>query len=324
LLAFINKNLEDIRKMISLFYGPRYNRKELAERFHNWRKSVGRDPIEKDNIIFDGSRSQNSVFSKQWRWVMVQAVLWLIISFKFSFSPVINLMAFFTILNQFINNILIISKDKRQMFNTFITQEILSTKSFSLLLLETLDDLDSENNDSVNIGKMDYAPDCEWTDISLKLVHNKFDKSLPLIQINIGHESSELFHPSLLGLVNSSDIKKQNSSLMILKLFGRHNNFIFDGHNSQKKSIVKKIQALINTIIIYFGDRDISPIVQNEITGSWDCFINIIDTTDSWYQIEKERDQDINNLLLEWVPLEDELERVDQAAESYKMKGYEW
>ena len=324
MLAFINKNLEDIRKMISLFYGPRYNRKELAERFHNWRKSVGRDPIEKDNIIFDGSRSQNSVFSKQWRWVMVQAVLWLIISFKFSFSPVINLMAFFTILNQFINNILIISKDKRQIFNTFITQEILSTKSFSLLLLEALDGLDSKNNDSVNIGRMDYAPDCEWTDITLKLVHNKFDKSLPLIQINIGHESSELFHPSILGLVNSSDIKKQNSSLMILKLFGRHSNFIFDGHNSQKKSIEKKIQALVKTIIIYFGDRDISPIVQNEINGSWDCFINIIDTTDSWYQIEKERDQDINNLLLEWVPLEDELERVDQAAESYKMKGYEW
>ena len=110
MLAFINKNLEDIRKIISLFYGPRYNRKELAERFHNWRRSEDRDPIEKDNIIFDGSRSQDSVFSKQWRWVMVQAVLWLVISFKFSFSPVINLMAFFTILNQFINNILIILK----------------------------------------------------------------------------------------------------------------------------------------------------------------------------------------------------------------------
>ena len=111
---------------------------------------------------------------------------------------------------------------------------------------------------------------------------------------------------------------------MILKLFSHHNNFIFDGHTSQKKSIEKKIQTVINRIIIYFGDRDISPIVQNEITGSWDWFINIIDTTDSWYQIEKERDQDINNLLLDWVPLEDELERVDQAAESYKMKGYEW
>ncbi len=324
MLAFINKNLEGIRKTIDLFYGPRYNRKELAERFHSWRKSVDRDPKEKDNIIFDGSRSQDSVFSKQWRWIIVQAVLWLIISFKFSFSPVINLMAFFTILNQFINNILIISKDKRRMFNTFITQEILSIKSFSLLLWETLDGLDSETDDSVNIGRMNYAPDCEWTDISLNLVHNKYDKTLPFIQINIGHESSELLHPSLLGLVNSSDIKKQNSSLMMLKLFGRYNNFILDGHSSQKKSIEKKIQTLVNTIIIYFGKRDIKPIVQNENTGSWECFISIIDTTNSWYQIEKERDQDINSLLLEWVPLEEELERVDQAAESYKMKGYEW
>ena len=111
---------------------------------------------------------------------------------------------------------------------------------------------------------------------------------------------------------------------MILKLFGRYNNFIFDGHNSQKKSIEKKIQTLINTIIIYFGERDIIPIVKNKDTGSWECFISIIDTTNSWYHIEKERDQDINSLLLEWVPLEEELEKVDQAAESYKMKGYEW
>ena len=324
MLAFINKNLEDIRKIISLFYGPRYNRKELAERFHNWRRSEDRDPIEKDNIIFDGSRSQDSVFSKQWRWVMVQAVLWLVISFKFSFSPVINLMAFFTILNQFINNILIISKDKRQIFNTFITQEILSTKSFSLLLWERLDGLDIEKDDSVNIDRVNYAPDCEWTDISIKLVHNKYDKTLPFVQIDIGHESSKPLHPSSLGLVNSSDIKKQNSSLMILKLFSHHNNFILDGHTSQKKSIEKKIQVLINRIIIYFGDRDISPIVQNENSGSWECFISVIDTTNSWYHIEKARDQDINNLLLEWVPLEEELERVNQASESYKMKGYEW
>ena len=324
MLAFIKKNLEDIKKIINLFYGPRYNRKELAERFHKWRKSVDRDPLEKDTIIFDGLRSQESVFSKQWRWVIVQAVLWLIISFKFSFSPVINLMAFFTILNQFINNILIISKDKRQIFNTFITQEILSLKSLSLLLWETLDGLEIDKDGPVKVSSVNYAQDCEWTDISLKLVHNKYDKTLPFVQINIGHESSELLHPSSLGLVNSSDHKKQNSSLMMLKLFGQHNNFIFDGHSSQKQSIEKKIKVLINTFIIYFGERDISPIVQNENTGSWECFISIIDTTNSWYYIEKQRNQDIDNLLVEWVPLEEELERVDQVEESYKMKGYEW
>ena len=32
----------------------------------------------------------------------------------------------------------------------------------------------------------------------------------------------------------------------------------------------------------------------------------------------------MKNLLSEWVPLEKEREKVDQAAESYKMKGYEW
>ena len=322
--VFINKKIEDLKQVVSLYYGPRYTRKQLADRFHEWRKSSKRDSLEKDKLIIDGSRSQVSVFSKNWKWIIIQAFLWLIISFRFEFSPVINLMAFFTVFTQFSHNIFSIAKDKRSIFNNFICGEILSTKSLSCLVWETLEHLDIEKDDMVNIDRVNYAPDSEWTDISLKLVHNKYDKSLPFIRINIGHDSSKLLHPSLLGLVHSSDHKKQNSSLMLLKLFGRHNNFMFDGHSSQKKSIEKKMKVLINTFIIYFGDRDISPIVQNENTGYWECFISINDTTNSWYQIEKERDRDINSLLLEWVPLEKEVERIDQAAESYKMKGYEW
>ena len=92
-----------MKQIISLLYGPKYTRKQLADWFHEWRKSVSRDLAEKDKIIIDGSRSQVSPFSRQWKWIIVQALLWLIISFKFDFPPVINLMAFFTILNQFIN-----------------------------------------------------------------------------------------------------------------------------------------------------------------------------------------------------------------------------
>ena len=111
---------------------------------------------------------------------------------------------------------------------------------------------------------------------------------------------------------------------MILKLFGRHNSFIFEGHSSQRASIEKQIQILITIINTYFGKRDIDPIVQNNVTGSWECFINIDDRTNTWDQTEIQRGQDIDTILSEWNPLKEEPERIDQAAEDYKMKGYGW
>ena len=324
MLAFINKKIDYMRQIISLFYGPKYTRKQLADRFHEWRKSVNRDPAEKDKIIVDGSRSQVSVFSRQWKWIIVQALLWLIISFKFDFPPVINLMAFLTIFSQFSHNIMIISKDKRNIFNTFIAQEILSARSFSTLLWETLDELEKEKEAPVTVSATDYAPDCEWTDITLQLITNKYDHRLPFIKIIIGHESSDMLHPSGLGLVHSSDHRKQSPAFMMLKLFGRHSSFIFEGHSSQRASIEKQIQTLITIINTYFGSRDIDPIVQNNVTGSWECFINIDDRTNTWDQTEIQRGQDIDTILSEWNPLEEEPERIDQAAEDYKMKGYGW
>ena len=67
-----------------------------------------------------------------------------------------------------------------------------------------------------------------------------------------------------------------------------------------------------------------NPIVQNNVSGSWECFINIDDRTNTWGQKESERDEEITDLLSEWVPLDEEIEKVDKAAEAYKMKGYEW
>ena len=322
--ALINKKLEEIKQTFSLFYGTRYTRKELAKRFHKWRKSADRDPAGKEKIIVDGSRSQLSLFSRQWKWVILQTILWLIISFRFNFPPVINLMAFLTIFTQFTHNIMAIARDKRHIFNTFITQEILSARSLSILLWETLSDLEKEKDDPVHVSRVRYAPDCEWTDITLQLLANKYDKTLPLIRIIIGHESSELLHPSSLGLVQRSDQKKEASSFILLKLFGRHSSFMFEGHSSQKSSVQKKVEILRDIFIIYFGKRDISPIVQNEISGSWECFINIDDRTGAWEKTEKERGQDISDMLFEWVPLDEEPERIDQAAEAHKMKGYGW
>ena len=51
---------------ISLFYGPYYNRKEISKRFEKWRKSQDRDEVEKQKLIVDGLRSQDSIYSKQW------------------------------------------------------------------------------------------------------------------------------------------------------------------------------------------------------------------------------------------------------------------
>lgn len=322
--ALINKKLEEIKQTASLFYGNRYTRKELADRFHDWRKSADRDPAEKEKIIIDGSRSQLSQFSSQWKWILLQTILWLIISFRFNFPPVINLMAFLAIFSQFSHNIMAIARDKRHIFNTFITQEILSARSLSILLWETLADLEKEKENSMDVAQHNYAPACEWTDIRLQLLTNKHDQSLPLVRIIIGHESSDLLHPSALSLVHSSDHKKESPAFTMLKLFGRHSSFMFDGHSSQRASIEKKIQRLTDVFIAYFGERDLAPIIQDDTSGSWECFINIEDRTNAWEKIEKERDQDVHSLISDWVPLDEEPDRVDHAAESYKMKGYGW
>ena len=60
MLVFIEKKITEFHQIIKLFYGPRFKRKELSERFHNWRKSANRLEIEKNEIISDGSRSQYS------------------------------------------------------------------------------------------------------------------------------------------------------------------------------------------------------------------------------------------------------------------------
>ena len=66
------------------------------------------------------------------------------------------------------------------------------------------------------------------------------------------------------------------------------------------------------------------PIVKNDKTENWECFVSIEDRTNSWHQLELERNEDIKMMLQEWVPLIEELEKVDSAEQSYRMKGYEW
>ena len=72
-----------------------------------------------------------------------------------------------------------------------------------------------------------------------------------------------------------------------------------------------------------------SPVVivlseKNDKTENWECFVNIEDRTNSWHQLELERYEDIKTMLQEWVPLIEELEKVDLAEQSYRMKGYDW
>ena len=323
MLAFIKNNITELHQIIKLFYGPRYKRKELSERFHTWRKSAQRLEIEKNEIINDGSRSQYSDQFKNWKWIIIQAVLWLSISLKFDFNPVINLMAFFTIFNQFIQNILSIAQDKKQIFNNFVTQEILSILSFSNLLWEKMHDLD-EKNGSMKAEKLTFYPGIEWTDIIIELLPNEFDNELPFLRIKIGHEQSEILHPLKLGLVKYSDHKKQNGLFMIVKAFGKYGNFIFNGNSSQKKSIEKSIDELSKNLIRYFGLKDLMPIIKNDQSARWECFININDKTNSWHQLELERYQDVRSLLSDWAPLREEVEKIDKSEESYKMKGYEW
>jgi len=323
LLAFIRKYFEESHLFIQLFYGPRLKRKELSELFFKWRKSKNRSLEEKNKIIISGVRSQYSDLFKNWKWIIIQTILWLAISIKFDFNPIINIMAFFTILNQFIQNITSLAKDKRQTFNIFIAQEILSTLSFSSLLLEKVSDL-KKGEKVMKAKNINYASDCEWTDINIQLLPNEYNDELPYLRINIGHEKSEVLHASKLGLVQSSDYKTQNELFIILKAFGKYSSFKVEGHGSQKKAIEKSLHDLIENLNLYFGERDIMPIIKNDKTGNWECFVNIEDRTNSWHQLELERYEDIKTMLQEWVPLIEELEKVDLAEQSYRMKGYEW
>ena len=323
MLVFIEKNVTELHQIIKLFYGPRFKRKELSERFHNWRKSANRPEIEKNEIISDGSRSQYSEQFKNWKWIIIQTVLWLSISIKFDFNPVINLMAFFTILNQFIQNIFSIAQDKKQIFNTFITQEILSMLSFSDLLWEKISEFNDED-EIMKAERSNITSEIEWTDINIELLPNEFDDELPFLRFIIGHEQSDILHPLKLGLVKSSDHKKQNSLFIILKAFGKYGRFIFNGNSNQKQSIEESMGELSKNLTRYFGLKDMMPIIKNDKVASWECFININDKTNSWHQFEQERFQDIRYLLSEWVPLSQEVEKVDIYEESYKMKGYGW
>ena len=323
MLVFIKDNIKKCRYLISLFYGPRYERKDISNRFHNWRKSKERLDSEKNTIIVEGIRSQYTEQFKNWKWIIIQTVLWLAISIKYDFHPIINLMAFFTILNQFIQNIFSIAQEKRQIFNTFMTQEILTMYPFSNLLWEEISAV--KNDDDIIVAeKLAKSIEFEWTDITIELLPNEYNNELPFLRVHIGNEKSKILNPSSLGLVKSSNHKKQNELFILLKIFGQYGHFIFDGHNTQKRSIDELVRKLSQNLIFYFGEKDLDPIQKDNETGHWDCFINIDDKTNCWHEIEQKRNQDIVLLLESWVPLKEEIEKIDKREESYRMKGYEW
>ena len=100
-----------------------------------------------------------------------------------------------------------------------------------------------------HIEKKNYAPECEWTDITIQLAANKHNSSLPFIKIIIGHESSKLLHPSFWGLFIIM-IKTRELVIRFVKLFGRHTSFTFDGHSSQRSSIEKRYNGSTTNLIL--------------------------------------------------------------------------
>ena len=81
-------------------------------------------------------------------------------------------MAFFTILNQFIQNILSIAQEKRQIFNSFITQEILTMHSFSNLLWEEISAVKNDD-DNILTEKLEKSIEFEWTEMTIELLPNE-------------------------------------------------------------------------------------------------------------------------------------------------------
>ena len=66
-------------------------------------------------------------------------------------------MAFLTVFTQVTYNMSIIIKDKRQIFNTLIARELISSRTVSNLLWETLSNITEEKELSVNSDKKNFA-----------------------------------------------------------------------------------------------------------------------------------------------------------------------
>ena len=82
------------QQLFQLYFGEKYTNKQISDRFHEWRKSSDKDDETRFRIMIDGARSQKSDFSKQWKWIVIQALLWLWISYKYELLPVVHVMAF--------------------------------------------------------------------------------------------------------------------------------------------------------------------------------------------------------------------------------------
>ena len=234
----------EIQKLFQLYFGKKYSNKQINDRFHIWRRSVDRDDETRFKIMMDGARSQMSDLSKQWKWVIIQAVLWLWISNKYELQTIINIMAFLSILTQFSFNLSAIIKDKKQLFSIYISRQILDLRNVSTMLWDTFEELQEDLSVSVEISEKNYAPDVEWPDITIELIGNRYDENLPYLRTVIGHDTSSLIHPTEFGLTCKNDRKVSTSTFTMLKLFAEHNPFLFKGHGSQKNSVEKRIQKL--------------------------------------------------------------------------------
>ena len=147
----------EIQKLFQLYFGKKYSNKQINDRFHIWRMSVDRDDETRFKIMMDGARSQMSDLSKQWKWVIIQAVLWLWISNKYELQPIINVMAFLSILTQFSFNLSAIVKDKKQLFSIYISREILDLRNVSTMLWDTFEELQEDLSGPVEITTVSYT-----------------------------------------------------------------------------------------------------------------------------------------------------------------------
>ena len=143
----------EIQKLFHLYFGKKYSNKQINDRFHIWRRSVDRDDETRFKIMMDGARSQMSDLSKQWKWVIIQAVLWLWISNKYELQTIINIMAFLSILTQFSFNLSAIIKDKKQLFSIYISRQILDLRNVSTMLWDTFEELQEDLSVSVEISR---------------------------------------------------------------------------------------------------------------------------------------------------------------------------
>ena len=320
--------LNEIKKIFNFFSGKKFSNEEILGLFNEYRfKGIG-DQTKKQQIINSGIRSQYSHFSSYYKWIIIQTFIWIWILSKYEIFPFIHLVAFLTILNQFIIVTQSMINNKKELFFKLIKNHIQYICSTTGIIEEYIDLYKNEGgNLKIKKGNILIGRNIEWTNVTIQIIKSPYN-DIPYFRTIVGYDVSGLINLKFLGLTLDEDKNEVHSSLFLLHIFSYYQYLKLESNLDKNDFISKRIDILNENFKIYFGKNDVEPIVFNEKKSGWECFINIDDRTKLWEEIKLESQIEKNKLINSWTEkitdsIKSDTKKYD-IDNSYRMKGYEW